>query len=166
MRVVLGTAADIPAIRAIALATWPIAYRTILSPEQLAYMLECMYSEKALHAQLAAGHLFLLLEGGSGAVGFAGFEHHYNNTGATRLHKLYVLPTEQGTGGGKQLLSAVEQAAVQVRDTTLELNVNRFNPAKGFYEKNGFHVERDEVIDIGEGYVMDDHVMRRPLQLS
>ena len=45
----------------------------------------------------------------------------------------------------------------------MELNVNRFNPAKRFYERHGFQVVRDEVIAIGNGYVMDDHVMQRAL---
>ncbi|TXI77628.1 MAG: hypothetical protein E6Q44_13280 [Flavobacteriales bacterium] len=46
-------------------------------------------------------------------------------------------------------------------DTAVELNVNKRNPAKAFYERHGFVVERDEVLDIGQGHVMDDHVMVR-----
>jgi len=45
----------------------------------------------------------------------------------------------------------------------VELNVNRFNNARWFYEKIGFRVVRDEVIDIGQGFVMDDHVMELPI---
>ena len=39
------------------------------------------------------------------------------------------------------------------------LNVNKYNKARFFYEKLGFVVSKDEVIDIGNGYVMDDYVM-------
>jgi ribosomal protein S18 acetylase RimI-like enzyme len=39
------------------------------------------------------------------------------------------------------------------------LNVNKYNKAKFFYEKLGFVISKEEVIDIGNGYVMDDYVM-------
>lgn len=156
--------ADIPTIRSIALATWPVAYGKILSPAQLAYMLDLMYSGSALQEQLSVkGHRFLIGTTDDRAIGFAGFEHRYGGTLNSRLHKLYVLPNTQGTGAGVLLLSAVEDAAREVGDHGLELNVNRFNPAKEFYLRRGFRITRDEVIDIGHGYVMDDHVMEKTL---
>jgi GNAT superfamily N-acetyltransferase len=79
------------------------------------------------------------------------------------LHKLYVLPHTQGSGVGTALLQAVFAAARTAGNTRVELNVNRYNPARHFYARHGFSVLRDEVIDIGEGYVMDDHVMVRPV---
>lgn len=153
------TIADVPTIRKIALETWPVAYAEILSPEQLSYMLELMYREQALRDQFAKGHQFLLLESGANAIGFAGFEHHHAQRTTTRLHKLYVLPAKQGIGAGKALVEAVQKAAVLECDTVIELNVNKYNRAKEFYLRNGFSVIRDEIIDIGSGYVMDDHVM-------
>jgi ribosomal protein S18 acetylase RimI-like enzyme len=45
--------------------------------------------------------------------------------------------------------------------TTLQLNVNRNNPAKIFYEKLGFAVLNEEDIDIGNGYFMNDYVMQK-----
>jgi ribosomal protein S18 acetylase RimI-like enzyme len=46
----------------------------------------------------------------------------------------------------------------------LLLNVNRNNPAKSFYKKLGFTVIKEDDIDIGNGYFMNDYVMK--LQLS
>lgn len=155
--------ADIPMFRDIALRTWPVAYRDILSTEQLAYMLELMYSEASLRAQFARGDRFLLAGTGDGEVGFAGFTHHHAGVCTTRLHKLYVLPGTQGTGIGMALLNAVVAAASEAADEAVELNVNRFNPARHFYARRGFRIVRNEVIDIGHGHVMDDHVMRLDL---
>jgi ribosomal protein S18 acetylase RimI-like enzyme len=45
----------------------------------------------------------------------------------------------------------------------MELNVNKRNKAIAFYEHQGFRIVREEVIDIGHGYVMDDHVMARQI---
>jgi GNAT superfamily N-acetyltransferase len=150
---------DIAEVRSIALATWPVAYREILSPAQLAYMLDLMYSEKALLAQMRdQGHRFLLAHDRGMPAGFASFS--CTCAGATtRIHKLYVLPHMQGLGIGLHLLEAIKDAAAVAGDGRMELNVNRHNPSVGFYHRNGFAVLRDEVIDIGHGHVMDDHVM-------
>ncbi len=141
-----ATAADIRVIQALAHATWPVAYADILSHAQIVYMLDLMYG--------------LLAEAEGTAVGFAGYERGYT-PGRSRLHKLYVLPANKGQGIGHALLEAVLVACMKAGDTAVELNVNKRNPAKAFYERHGFVVERDEVLDIGQGHVMDDHVMVR-----
>jgi len=53
----------------------------------------------------------------------------------------------------------VRTAAKEEKMRAVVLNVNRFNPAVSFYEKYGFKIIKEEVIDIGNGYVMDDYVM-------
>ena len=45
--------------------------------------------------------------------------------------------------------------------TALELNVNRHNKARFFYEKNGCTVEGEVDIDIGGGYFMSDYIMKQ-----
>jgi GNAT superfamily N-acetyltransferase len=163
MRIIEASVDQLATVSDIAQRTWPVAYREILSPGQLAYMLRRMYDLRALEEHYARGHRFLLALPHDRAVGFAGFEHHYQGGSSTRLHKLYVLPHTQGSGAGTALLQAVFAAARTAGNTRVELNVNRYNPARHFYARHGFSVLRDEVIDIGEGYVMDDHVMVRPV---
>ncbi|HRH70468.1 MAG TPA: GNAT family N-acetyltransferase [Flavobacteriales bacterium] len=150
---------SVPIIRGIALATWPVAYGDILSASQLTYMLDLMYSEAALSVQFGQGHVFLLGFEEDKAIGFASYETHHQGGPASRIHKLYVLPWHQRTGIGAALLNAITGSARTAGDRALCLNVNRHNRAKGFYLKKGFRIVRDEVIDIGHGYVMDDHVM-------
>jgi len=41
--------------------------------------------------------------------------------------------------------------------------VNRYNAAKGFYEKLGFEITGTEDIDIGDGYFMNDFTMEKKL---
>jgi ribosomal protein S18 acetylase RimI-like enzyme len=41
----------------------------------------------------------------------------------------------------------------------LFLNVNKDNPAIEFYKRFGLEITSSEVIEIGQGYVMDDYVM-------
>ena len=156
-----GGPADIPAIQAIAQATWPAAYYPhILGTEQLAYMLDLLYSTEALRmAMTEKDQRFLMLGTAEGPVGFASYTPRYRGSGVTHLNKLYVLPNTQGTGAGKVLLARVIAEANRLGADSLELNVNKHNPAIAFYQHMGFRIKHDEMIDIGQGYVMDDHVM-------
>jgi GNAT superfamily N-acetyltransferase len=156
---------DIPAIQAIAHEAWPVAYYpAILSAEQLAYMLDLLYNERVLREAMTAKnqHFFLLEMEGMGQ-GFASCTPHYTSSDVTHLNKLYLRPGMKGTGAGRILLDHAIAYAERTGDRFMELNVNRLNPAIGFYKHMGFRVARDEVIDIGNGYVMDDHVMVREL---
>jgi len=158
-----ATTSDIPAIRAIAHEAWPAAYfPDILSAEQLAYMLELLYSESALFDAMTKKHQhFFLAEEDDAFVGFTSCTPHHARSTVTHLNKLYVLPAKKGHGLGKRLLQHVLEFSAQQGDTLVELNVNKRNPAITFYERRDFRIVREEVIDIGRGYVMDDYVMAR-----
>lgn len=156
-----ATVADIHFIRKIAADTWPVAYGSILSREQLDYMLEKMYSIQSLEAQMKEGHHFYIAMLNDEPGGFAAFSRIEGDI--FKLQKLYVLPTIQKTGLGLELLKTVEAAARNMGCTRLQLNVNRNNNAKSFYEKNSFTVIREEDIDIGRGYFMNDFIMEKLL---
>ena len=64
---------DISFIQEIAFKTWPVAYGSILSPEQLDYMLDLIYSTAALQKQMQESHYFFLALQNFEPVGFAAF---------------------------------------------------------------------------------------------
>jgi diamine N-acetyltransferase len=160
-----ATVADIPAIQKIAHATWPIAYGDIISETQIAYMLNMMYSTTALVAQMTTRqHRFFIATLNDDAVGFAAFECDADNTACrTQLHKLYCHPTAQKNGIGVTLIQAVVAAAIAASQHTLRLNVNKKNKAASFYQRHGFSIIDQIVVDIGQGFVMDDFVMEKRL---
>jgi ribosomal protein S18 acetylase RimI-like enzyme len=140
--------------------TWPHTFKDILSPEQIAYMLEWMYSISAIKEQVEVkGHRYILVKSGDEYLGYAAYELNYNQTGSAKLHKIYVLPESQGTGAGKALMDEVINRFQKANNKSLLLNVNRDNPAIGFYEHKGFKIIKTEDIDIGNGYYMNDFVM-------
>lgn len=160
-----ATAADIPTIRALAHATWPATFGDILSPGQIAYMLDLMYSAESLETQMTArGHRFLVARADGEPVGYASYEVGYQAPDVAKLHKLYVRPDQQGLGVGLALITAVRQAAAQGGQRTLTLNVNRHNRAIQFYERQGFTVAGEEDIDIGNGFYMNDVIMTLRLE--
>jgi GNAT superfamily N-acetyltransferase len=155
---------DLPQIRQLAHEIWPVAYGSILSADQLDYMLEGFYSIPSLEKQLIqSGHTFVLALEDHIPVGFASFSAKETRPEVIRLHKIYVLPTRQGKGMGKFLLQYVMRTAQELGGTALQLNVNRYNPALHFYEKSGFTIVGQEDIDIGKGYFMNDYIMEVPI---
>ena len=151
-------------IQKIAQHTWPSTFAGILSIEQIDYMLNWMYDLQLLESQMDKGHGFLVAEEDGAAIGFAGYELNHLAGSLSKLHKLYLLPSSQGKGVGKALLLEVAKRAREARQKSLVLNVNKQNKkAIDFYRVLGFVTIRQEVNDIGSGYVMDDDVMELSL---
>ena len=153
-----ATLSEIQEIQAISARVWPPTYKDVISAGQIEYMLDLMYSTEALKKQmLEQGCEFILYKPNIHSVGFASYGK--NEKGIWRLHKLYVDVDQHGKGIGKILLEEVKKRVAQKGGTEVELNVNKRNKAKDFYFSQGFKIRREEVLDIGEGYVMDDFVL-------
>lgn len=158
-----ATATDLPVIRRLAHDIWWPTYGSYIAQGQISLMLELIYSEKALRGQLEAGQRFSLAMRGDTAVGFVGFQPKHANLQIMRIEKLYVMQSEQGKGTGKLLIGHVAQIALADSCSYLELNVNRFNPAVRFYERQGFVLV--DTVDIPYyGYVLNDYVMQKELE--
>jgi len=163
---------DIPAIQELAEKTWAVAYASILPPAQMRYMLDLFYSTEALKEQMRMGHQFIMAIDQNEPLGFASYstmnlKYRWSDDPASkiyRLHKIYIDPSQQGKGFGKLLLDQVLETIRPQGATALELNVNRSNPAIGFYKKYGFEIKREEDIDIGNGYFMNDYVMEMKVE--
>jgi len=158
-----ATVNDVETIRYIADKTWRVTYGPILEPEQISFMLGEIYSPEKITKQVKENQqTFLLLEEEGKPVAFAAYSPREEDPEIYKLHKLYCLPETQGKGYGKVLLNEVAQKTKDAGKQTLELNVNRYNNAKSFYEKMGFTVVYEEDIAIGD-YWMNDYVMRKEL---
>lgn len=124
-------------------------------------MLEMMYNHAALEEQMKIkGHKFFIALFSGQEVGFISVSyHHGENANRSRIHKLYLLPSMQGKGLGAAMVKYAASLSKDNDDIALELNVNKYNPALHFYHRLGFAIEGEVVIDIGNGYVMDDYLM-------
>jgi len=155
------TTADIPLIRELTFKVWPQTYRNMLSSEQIDYMLEMMYSPSSLEKQMQDGCSFIVVYDNEEPVGFASYQLIDSNM--AKLHKIYVLPSQQGKGTGNFMLDYIIQQVKSQGGASLQLQVNRNNTAKVFYEKKGFTVIQEADFDIGNGYYMNDFVMEKKL---
>lgn len=164
VEIIVAEEAHLPEINRIAHETWPTTFGEILSEKQIKYMLDWMYSIPSLIHQIQEkGHVFLMAKDESGYLGYASYELNYNGLPKAKIHKIYLLPVSQGKGVGAAFINRVGKIAVENKNESLLLNVNRYNKAVGFYEKVGFKVVGNEDIDIGDGFLMEDFIMEKIL---
>ena len=150
---------DIYVIHEMAQLVFPDSYRHILSTAQLEYMLDWMYSIPNIRKQMESGHLFFIAYHDNELCGYASIEQE--TADVFHLQKLYVLPHFQGAhcGSGlfKKLIDHIKTSHPE--PCRLELNVNRHNKAKLFYERMGMAVITEGDFPIGNDYYMNDYIM-------
>lgn len=150
---------DLGIVRELAYAIWPVSYGPIVGEQQLNYMLNKIYSISSLENQFSVlKHQFILVFENDIPIGFASYSAH-EDASVYHLNKIYVLPDQQGKSIGKKILNYIIEEIKKKGASFLQLNVNRYNKALHFYEKQGFKIIRNEDIDIGNGYFMNDYVM-------
>ena len=155
---------DIPIIKKLAEHLWPVAFASILSANQIQYMMEMMYSHTSLEKQMNAGHQYVIARRNGINVGYMSYETGFNKSDKTKIHKLYISTEHQRQGVGKALIYYVSQQAIQSDNNAIFLNVNKHNTkAINFYNKHNFLLIREEEIDIGNGFIMDDFVFELTL---
>ena len=108
-----ATTDDIELIRSIAKVAFPTTYSTIISAEQIDYMMEWMYSAEKLQQEISGNITYLLAEVDGRTVGYLSFgpdEGAADCAAAAlcaaapgqgrlfHLHKIYLLPEAQGGG--------------------------------------------------------------------
>ena len=156
---------ELSIVQQLAHAIWPIVYKDIITEEQIVYMLDAFYQLPVLEAQFDEGQQFIIVRRGQEPIAFAAYGKidSGDNTVVYKLHKIYVLPSQHGAGVGREMIEWIITEIKMQEASALQLNVNKNNPAIYFYKKLNFVISRQEVIDIGDGFVMDDYVMTRVL---
>jgi GNAT superfamily N-acetyltransferase len=150
-------------VQELAYRIWPSTYSEILSQEQMAFMLNWMYSIETLEKSYVSDHCFFAIFDENQAVGFLDVELNCPETSGIKLPKIYVLPEKQGLGLGKKLLNfAIDFGNKQGLHQVI-LQVNRYNKAVDFYLHAGFEIIDEQDFDIGNGYFMNDFVMQKSL---
>lgn len=154
----------IPTIQGMADVVFRLTYADILSPDQMEYMMEMMYSTDSLRVQVGGkDKYFYIAESDGIPAGFVSFELEGelpDGRPLYHLQKLYVMPDFQCKGLGSMMVEFVKcrLAAIHPAGCRVELNVNRNNSAVGFYERMGMRRDREGDFPIGHGYYMNDYI--------
>ncbi|MGC8825123.1 MAG: GNAT family N-acetyltransferase [Bacteroidales bacterium] len=164
IKFIVATPDDIPVIQRLAHEIWYAYYPSIISLEQIAYMLDWMYSSQTIEREMADDYQWRLLQQKNEPIGFISY-HFEKPVQEVKLNKIYVLPAFHGQGIGKQALQYVIEQAKEMGATAVYLTVNKKNHrAIEVYLRFGFFIERSENFDIGQGFFMDDYIMRLNLR--
>ena len=149
-------------LSAVADDIWRQHYTPIIGEAQVDYMLEKFLSPEALVEQINSGYEYFLLSYDYTFAGFAGIHEEDNKL---FLSKLYVHEDFRGKGIGSYMFQKFIEICKLRNLKTIWLTCNRNNTESlAVYEHLGFKKVREEVADIGNGFVMDDYIMEYEIQ--
>jgi len=156
------TARQLDALAGLARDIWYEYYVPLIGERQVQYMVSRFQSSGAMAQQIREGYEYFTTERGGRVIGYCAVQPQPAE-GSLFLSKLYLLRDARGAGTGRVCMEFIEQLARRRGLKLLWLTVNKGNPAVKAYERLGFRIAADLVMDIGGGYVMDDFRMEKPL---
>lgn len=153
---------QIASLAFIADTVWHEWFQSILSPEQIDYMVDKFQSFKAIKQQTGReGYEYYFLNVNGTNVGYIGI-HIEPDTGKLFLSKIYILKAFRGKRYASEAFEFLEGMCQGLNLKSIYLTVNRHNENSiNVYNKKGFQNIREQVTDIGKGFVMDDYVMEK-----
>lgn len=158
------TPADVDAVAVLARSIWQATYPAIISQEQIDFMLAQRYNTSRLQDELMAPDIWWDQARVEGLLAAFASSLLTSTPGEMKLDKLYVDPQWQCLGFGGELIAHVTRRAIEHGCDTLILAVNKHNErAVNAYRKHGFAIREGVRVEIGNGFVMDDFIMAKPL---
>lgn len=145
---------------------WHAHYPGIISREQIDVMLEHRYSSSVVRESLHNQNWDAAWLKPAATPTLLGFANSFADAepGTWKLDKLYVHPAHQRKGIGMAMLVETKKHALDSGARRLILRVNRRNAiALSAYSKYGFRIYGENVLDIGNGFVMDDYQLEMDL---
>ncbi|GAA3555320.1 GNAT family N-acetyltransferase [Snuella lapsa] len=162
--VIANTFKEYQKIADLADLVWREHYTAIIGRDQVDYMLKSFQSATAIAQQVRDGYAYYFLNYNNKAVGYLAVKEEID---ALFLSKVYVLSSYRGKKIGKAALQFVEEKAKHRQLKTIRLTVNKCNlEAIKAYKKLGFINKGPLVKDIGQGFIMDDYLMEKPINLN
>ncbi|MBD0822910.1 GNAT family N-acetyltransferase [Aestuariibaculum marinum] len=156
-----STNQEFKVIESLAHIIWREHYILIVGKPQIDYMLKKFQSAEAMQQQVADGMQYFTVFYNETPAGYIGIK---TEPDTLFLSKIYVLKSYRGKGIAKKAMQFVEEKAKSYSLKTIRLTVNINNEiAIKAYEKLGFINAGPIVADIGNGFIMDDYLMKKQM---
>ena len=153
------TAEEIQVVADLAENVWTEHYTPLIGAAQVAYMIEKFQSVPAITEQIRQGYRYYLMQYDGISAGYTAILSEPAEK-SLFLSKIYVEKAYRGKHITSQTIAALKKICRAEGLEKIWLTVNKGNHSSiAVYEHLGFVKVRDVVTDIGEGYVMDDHIM-------
>jgi len=158
------TAAQFDRIAELAREIWYEYYVPLIGKAQVDYMVAKFQSAAAMLEQASSdGYLYFTIEDGEKLLGYFAIQPQPERQ-AMFISKLYLDSSSRGRGTGRMALDFIERASRARGLNLLWLTVNKGNPTVATYQQWGFRIAAAVVVDIGNGFVMDDYRMEKPVE--
>lgn len=142
---------------------WNQHYIPIIGKKQVDYMVDKFQSVAAIEGQLKNGYSYFLIYFSGTPCGYMALVPEEKSK-KLMISKIYVDSDLRGQNLGSELLNFALKFGQDNKFKTLWLTVNKNNfNSISWYEKRGFTKKEKVVMDIGNGFVMDDFIMQRDL---
>lgn len=154
---------DIQAVARLAETIWREYFTSVISDEQISYMLQRSQSPGAITRQINSKnyHYFFI----SPYLDPVGYVAVVPKKESLFVSKLFVGMRYRGKGYGESVLHELETIARGVHKLRITLRVNKNNnDSIAFFHKHGYKQVGNECTDIGNGFVMDDILMAKVLK--
>jgi diamine N-acetyltransferase len=138
---------------------WNEHYVPIIGQDQVSYMVDKFQSFEAISAQIKEDdYEYYIINYAFEPSGYIGIKPSGEEL---FLSKFYIIGNKRGKGLGKRGVEFIIKLAKELGIRTISLTVNKenVNSIKA-YEQMGFKNLGPIVTDIGEGFIMDDYVMK------
>jgi GNAT superfamily N-acetyltransferase len=158
------TPEQVAIVAALAHEIWYEFYVPLIGRAQVDYMVDKFQNVPAIHTQIAQGYEYFLVrrESAAGDIGYCAVQEQPGRM--MFLSKFYLHHAARGSGTGRRCMELIEGLARRRGLSLLWLTVNKGNPSVQAYQRLGFRIAAELVMDIGGGFVMDDYRMEKALQ--
>ncbi|PAF53918.1 hypothetical protein BKH42_04085 [Helicobacter sp. 13S00482-2] len=163
-------------IHNLARSIWAEHYSRILTDGQIQYMVNNFQSTEAIQAQIKDGYRYFQIYSKDGSdkddrlIGYFSFVQKNDSADDSTiskenpslfLSKLYIEKTSRNQGIAKSVILYLKRIAQKMNWSSIWLTVNKQNTNSiQAYQKLGFKIYREDKVDIGRNYVMDDYYMK------
>ncbi|MDF2803888.1 MAG: putative acetyltransferase [Anaerocolumna sp.] len=151
---------DIQNIAILANEIWHEYFPFILSEEQIIYMIDKFQSSNAMKNQIQQeGYVYYKLLEEKRLIGYFAIREDKDDR-SLFLSKLYLHKSSRGKGYGTTVFQYLKEFCLNNNYNKIWLTVNKYNEGTiNAYIKRGFIQTDTRVLDIGNGYIMDDYIM-------
>lgn len=129
---------------------WLETYGQVLPHDQLEYLLDKYFSKDGVRVYRDLGYEYRKIDD-------VGVLVYVDKGEYTYMDKLYLAPCGRGKGYPKLVFEYLLSLG---KDVVLNANQRNARAVK-CYLKNGFSIEREELVDLGNGMFNPDYVMRK-----
>lgn len=160
---------QVAAVAALAHDIWYEYYVPLIGRPQVDYMVAKFQNAQALQTQIDQGYEYFLVQQSDASEKWAdiGYVAVQEQPGRVMfLSKFYLHHGARGSGTGRRCMELIEGLARRRGLSSLWLTVNKGNSAVKAYERLGFRIAAELVMDIGGGFVMDDYRMEKALDVT